>query len=298
MTFKFKLQHHAQFTSDYLKHVLLENAQNICPSQKLAEAMAYAVLNGGKRFRPFLVMETAALFDAQSTQSVCVAAALEVIHCYSLVHDDLPAMDDDDLRRGRPTVHIAYDEATAILVGDALLTLAFEILNNPENGIGAETRSELSLLLARAAGWGGMVSGQALDLAAEEAETHTLDEIERIQQHKTGALLTFACEAGAILGGAAEDGRYALRTYGQLIGRAFQIADDLLDIQGDPQKLGKATAKDTRAGKATLVTLMGVEKAKRVLRDLEDEAVQSLALFGERAEVLMEAAYFVSRRES
>ncbi|MEM7619199.1 MAG: polyprenyl synthetase family protein [Pseudomonadota bacterium] len=297
MTFTQKLKSYAQLTSETLSKFLSEHIQQHSPSEDIAEAMAYAVLGGGKRFRPFLVMETAKLFDVEPETSVPVAVALEVVHCYSLVHDDLPAMDNDEMRRGRPTVHIAFDEATAILTGDALLTLGFELLNDPETIQDANVRSELSLNLARAAGWSGMVSGQALDLKAETAQNHSLEDIKQIQTYKTGALITFACEAGAILGGASLEEKIALKTYGNCLGQAFQIADDLLDVEGNPEKMGKSNAKDGKAGKATFVSVLGINGAKTALQDLQTKAIESLAPFGVRAESLIEAAEFVSKRE-
>lgn len=301
MTFTQRLEQHASLTSSFLAELLSAKVKQHSHAKALCDAMEYAVLNGGKRFRPFLVLETASLFEIAPEKAVPVAAALEAIHCYSLVHDDLPAMDDDKLRRGRPTVHIAFDEATAILAGDGLLTLAFEILSSSQDNKVSQENSarqcELIALLAKAAGWAGMVGGQALDLAAETDHNLKLRDVERIQELKTGALITFACEAGAVLGGAKPPEREALITYGQCIGRAFQIADDLLDIEGDPEKLGKATEKDGTAGKATLVSLMGVEKAKLVLNDMEMLAIESLSPFGDKAQHLIEAAHFVAHRD-
>ena len=262
---------------------------------RLGEAMRYAVLGGGKRIRPFLLIESASLFAPPTDVVYDVAAALECVHCYSLVHDDLPAMDDDMLRRGRPTVHVAFGEATAILAGDALLTLAFEILARPETHESAEVRAELIMGLARAAGWRGMVKGQALDLAAEGADP-TGEEIDRIQALKTGQLIEFACDAGAILGRANGQQREALKTYAQALGRAFQLADDLLDADGDESTLGKAAQKDGAAGKATHVALLGVERAREQLGELEGQAIGALAPFGDDAVILAEAARFVSRR--
>ena len=261
----------------------------------LSEAMRYAVLGGGKRVRPFLLIESAQLFAAPGDGAYDAAAALECVHCYSLVHDDLPAMDDDALRRGRPTVHLAYDEATAILVGDGLLTLAFEILARPETHERATVRAELSLGLARAAGWRGMVEGQALDLATEGAQLSE-SEIARIQALKTGALIEFACEAGAILGQAPEKQRKALQDYGRAVGQAFQLADDLLDVDGDSGQVGKATGKDGAAGKATHVASLGMERARARLGALEGEAIEALKPFGPEADTLIEAARFVTRR--
>jgi len=266
-------------------------------SNPLADAMRYATLGSGKRFRPFLVIETAALFGVSQAKALAAAAAVECIHCYSLVHDDLPAMDDDDLRRGRATVHKAFDEATAILAGDALLTLAFEILGRAETDPDPAIRSELVLGLARAAGWQGMVGGQMLDLLAEHTPTD-LQGVIRIEALKTGALIEFSVIAGAILGrgGAAE--RQALARYARALGLAFQVADDLLDAEGDAAEVGKATAKDAASGKATFVSLLGIEATRNKLKELEAEAIDALDAWDDRADVLREAARFVSLRRS
>jgi farnesyl diphosphate synthase len=221
------------------------------------------------------------------------------VHCYSLVHDDLPAMDDDDLRRGQPTLHKAYDEWTAILAGDALNTLAFEILAEPRVPTDVEVRARLVLGLAQAAGRAGMVGGQCLDLAAEKLAAGpppTVEEIERLQAMKTGALIGFSAEAGAILAQAEAGARAALRRYGEALGLAFQIADDLLDAEGDAAVLGKRVAKDAPAGKATFVSLVGREAARHRLNEAERQAIGALDRFGKRADVLREAAAFVSRR--
>ena len=228
------------------------------------------------------------------------AAALECVHCYSLVHDDLPAMDNDALRRGQPTVWKAFDEWTAILAGDALLTVAFETLSTPSIHPKAEVRLALIAGLARAAGKDGMVGGQALDLEAERlegAQAQTVQDILHLQRLKTGALIRFACEAGAMLGEATADERAALGRYGDAIGRAFQIADDLLDAEGCAETVGKAVSKDAAAGKATLVSLLGIEDARAALLRAEQEAVAALQPFGARGDMLAEAARFVSRRE-
>jgi farnesyl diphosphate synthase len=263
---------------------------------RLAEAMRYAALGGGKRLRPFLVMESARLCGVPDEAAVNAGAALECIHCYSLVHDDLPAMDDDDLRRGRPTVHRAFDEATAILAGDTLLTLAFEIMAHPVTHPDATVRAELGLGLARAAGGGGMAGGQMLDL---EAAGRTLAEAEvlHLQALKTGALIRFGCEAGAILGRASGEIRQALHDYGSALGQAFQLADDLLDVEGDAALVGKTLAKDADAGKATLVGLIGVPRARARLADLEATARNALKPFGREGNILAEAASFVANRK-
>jgi len=263
----------------------------------LAEAMRYAVLGGGKRLRPFLLMQSARLFGVGEEASLDAACALECIHCYSLVHDDLPAMDDDDMRRGRPTVHKAYDEATAILVGDGLLTIAFEIMSAPSTNPDPAIRSELVLHLARASGWHGMVLGQALDLTIGQAGFGKED-VAMMQALKTGALFRFACEAGAILGRANASERAALIAYAAAFGQAFQLADDLLDAEGDAATLGKAVAKDAGQGKATLIALLGTGAAKARLAGLVAEAQQALAPFGERAAILIDAARFVAERRA
>lgn len=271
------------------------------PPDRLTAAMGHAVLSGGKRFRPFLVIESAALFGLDASAALDTAAALECLHCYSLVHDDLPAMDNDDMRRGRPTVHKAFDDWTAILAGDGLLTLAFDILARPANHADPIVRAELVLALARAAGAGGMVGGQAFDLEADKLgvpAVASLAHIRTLQAMKTGALITFAAEAGAILGGACAEERAALRAYGDHLGFAFQIADDLLDAQGDAATVGKAVGKDSAAGKATLVSLMGIEAAQAELERAEAAAVEALAVFGGRADVLIAAAAFVRIRRS
>jgi farnesyl diphosphate synthase len=271
---------------------------------RLLDAVRYASLGAGKRFRPFLVVESASLFGVPREQALLAGVALECVHCYSLVHDDLPAMDNDDLRRGQPTAHKAFDEATAILAGDGLLTFAFDILARPETHPSPAVRVELVLALARAAGLGGMVGGQMLDLAAEgrfdrgvpqqlgEAEVATL------QAMKTGALLKFACRAGAILGQASAAQREALDRYGTAVGKAFQIADDLLDVEGDPALVGKQTGKDAEAGKATIVGLLGPDGARARLRTLVAEAEAALAPFGASAAVLIAGARFVAERHA
>ena len=271
---------------------------------RLLDAMRYATLNGGKRFRPFLVAATASLFDVPRERALLVGAALECVHCYSLVHDDLPAMDDDDLRRGQPTAHKKYDEATAILAGDGLLTFAFDILARPEAHPDPAVRGELVLALARNSGLGGMVGGQMLDLAAEGRFDHgkrqSLDEsgVATLQAMKTGALLRFGCVAGGIMGQAGAEQRAALDRYGTIVGKAFQIADDLLDVEGDSATLGKAAGKDAEAGKATLVAVLGIDQAKARLKALVADAEASLKPFGTKAAVLAEAARFVAERKA
>ena len=271
---------------------------------RLIEAMRYSSLGGGKRFRPFLVVESAALFAVPRCRALMAGAALECVHCYSLVHDDLPAMDNDDLRRGQPTAHKAFDEATAILAGDGLLTLAFDILSRIEMHPDAAVRIDLVGSLARAAGLGGMVGGQMLDLQAEGRFAGNvplkLDEssVRTLQAMKTGALLRFACSAGGILGSANAAQRKALDRYGSAVGQAFQIADDLLDLEGDPALVGKQTGKDAVAGKATIVGMLGAPGARARLKELVAEAEDALAPFGKTAEILIEGARFVAERHT
>ncbi|GAA0785252.1 polyprenyl synthetase family protein [Roseibium denhamense] len=264
---------------------------------RLIAAMRHGALNGGKRLRPVLMMESAALFDADPGQVVPAACALELIHCYSLVHDDLPAMDDDDLRRGQPTVHKAFDDATAILAGDALLTLAFDIIADEKIHQDPAVRLRLSRELARAAGIGGMAGGQMLDLESEHRQ-RTEAEIRQLQAMKTGALLRYACRAGAILAQASPEDVDSLTRFGEIIGLAFQLADDLLDVEASPEAMGKATGKDAEAGKATLVGLLGPEKTRQELVQLLDDANKLLEPFGERARVLRALAGFIVTRPS
>jgi farnesyl diphosphate synthase len=270
--------------------------------KRLVDSMRYATLGGGKRFRPFLVVESASLFGVPRERSLMAGAALECIHCYSLVHDDLPAMDNDDLRRGRPTTHKKFDQATAILAGDSLLTLAFDIASRAETHPDPAIRVALVAALARASGLGGMAGGQMLDLAAEGrfggAAPLGLADVEELQAMKTGALLRFGCLAGAILGEAKDAERNALDRFGAIVGEAFQIADDLLDVEGDPQTVGKATGKDAGAHKATTVSILGVNRAKQKLFGLVAEAETTLAPFGARAGVLKAAARFVAARRA
>jgi len=298
MTFSHRLARSARLVEDRLAAAIGALAAGGAPD-RLAAAMRHAALGGGKRLRPFLVLECAGLLGVPEAAAVQAAAAIECVHCYSLVHDDLPAMDDDDLRRGRPTVHKAFDEWTAILAGDALLTLAFELLAAPETHADAAVRGELVALVARAAGAAGMVGGQCLDLAAEklgEPPRPSLAHVERLQAMKTGALMRCACEAGAVLAGAGPDRRRALAAYGERLGAAFQQADDLLDIEGEAAAMGKATGKDE--GKATVVSAAGLDAARARLAALEREAVAALAGFGPEADALREAAAFVVRRNA
>jgi farnesyl diphosphate synthase len=269
----------------------------IARPERLVAAMRHGALNGGKRLRPFLLIESAALFGGKPAPALRVAAALECVHCYSLIHDDLPAMDDDDLRRGQPTVHRAFDEATAILAGDSLLTCAFDIIADDATVLSAKARITLVSMLARAAGVGGMAGGQALDLQAAE-QVPDEEGIVRLQAMKTGALIRFACEAGPVIASAPEADRERMAEFGSAIGLAFQLADDLLDLTSTSEALGKATDKDAAAGKATLVSLHGPEWARRQLDGLVEQATGLLAPYGDHAAMLAEAARFVAAREN
>ena len=289
-----------------LASLLGESAQpgEIARPSRLMDAMRYAALGGGKRLRPFLMVESAALFGAVGDGVLRAASALEMVHCYSLVHDDLPAMDDDDLRRGRPTLHRHMDEAAAILAGDALLTFAFDVMADPATHPEPSVRADLVLGLARGSGLGGMAGGQMLDLEAEGrydgGRPLILDApaIRRLQAMKTGALLAFAAEAGAILGRATPGERKALLAYGKALGAAFQVADDILDVEASSDAMGKATGKDAARGKGTLVGALGLETARRERDRLADEAVASLSGFGTAADRLRAAARFAAERRS
>jgi farnesyl diphosphate synthase len=266
------------------------------PEARLVEAMRYAALGGGKRMRAFLVIEGAALFHVDRDQAVRVAASIEMMHAYSLVHDDLPCMDDDDLRRGRPSTHRAFDEATAVLAGDALQTRAFEILADPDTQRLAEARCELIAALGSASGARGMAGGQMIDMLAE-GETLSESEIIRLQALKTGRLIQYSVEAGAILGHASVTQRHLMAAYGRDLGAAFQIADDLLDVVGSSLEIGKTAGKDAAAGKATLVGVLGLERARSQAGRLAEQAAAHLDAFGAGAELLRQmAAYVVARR--
>jgi farnesyl diphosphate synthase len=266
---------------------------------RFLEAMRYASLGGGKRFRPFLTIETARLLGVEAEGVERAAAAVEMIHCYSLVHDDLPALDNDDLRRGRPTAHKAFGEAIAILAGDGLLTYAFDVLADSATHEDASVRIELVLHLARAAGLGGMIGGQVLDLEAEQAPgPHEASDVIKLQSMKTGALLHYAVEAGAILGRASASARAALSCYGRALGAAFQVADDILDVEADESALGKRTGKDAGRNKATLVAALGLDGARARRDKLAAEAIDALGSFPEgKGAVLKEAARFVAARD-
>ena len=289
------LAENAEAVTQVLGHFLVVDDET--PEKSLTEAMRYVVLAGGKRIRPFLVTASAGLFNVSESSALRTAAAVEMVHCYSLVHDDLPAMDNDELRRGQPTCHIKYDEATAILAGDALLTKAFEILANPATHPDPKVRCELIEELAKAVGEEGMVGGQILDLLSKQ---RTLDkpEVTRLQRMKTGELIAVSCEAGAILGKAPEAVRHALRAYAHDLGLAFQIVDDLLDVEGNETDVGKKTGKDKAAGKATFVSLLGLEPAKARAEELCDTACAALSPYGEEATILKDAARFVIARDS
>ncbi len=284
MSFEAVLSRCAHDTEQILERLLA--AESAVPT-RLVQAMRYAVLGPAKRLRPFFVIESAALVGVPRGQTLRTAAALECVHCYSLVHDDLPAMDDDDLRRGRPTLHRAFDEATAILTGDALLTLAFEILADTATHSNSMIRTNLILHLARGAGAAGMVGGQMLDIDSDS-------NIERTQVLKTGALFRFACEAGAILGNADPE---PLRQYAKNIGLAFQIADDILDIESTAATVGKATGKDVVKGKATFVEILGLDGARRKANELVIRAIAALDGFGASADTLRDAARYVVARK-
>ncbi len=269
------------------------------PEAPLWDAMRYGSLAGGKRLRPFLVMESSGLFGVADEHALRAGMAVELIHCYSLIHDDLPAMDNSDLRRGRPTVHKKFNDAVAILAGDGLLTLAFEVLADPATHPDPAVRVALVAALAAAAGPAGtgMVGGQMIDLVAETTQ-FDLAEIIRLQEGKTGALIGYSSEAGAILGGAGASERGALRAYARDIGLAFQIADDLLDVEGSAEVVGKPVGADAAAGKATFVSLLGVEGARQEASRLADRAAASLDIFGARADTLKAVARFIVTRNA
>lgn len=264
--------------------------------KRVVEAMRYSCLNAGKAVRPFLVISSAQLFKPDTSAVWDVAAALEMVHTYSLIHDDLPCMDNDDLRRGRPSCHKRFDEATAMLAGDALLTRAFEVIAQNAD-LSAEKKCTLVALLAHAAGYQGMIGGQMLDLMAEECEDMPLEDLQRLQSLKTGQLLSYACMAGAVLGDASEPAQKALKEYAQSLGLVFQITDDILDVEGSVENMGKTLHKDEKEQKATYVSVLGLEKAKAAADDLTQQAIQSLSYFKEKAAVLEELARFVRSRD-
>jgi len=290
--FKAALAENADAVTSVLDELLVERDGS---ENRVIEAMRYVALSDGKCVRPFLVAASADIFGIERSASLRTAVAIELVHCYSLVHDDLPSMDDDDLRRGKPTCHIAYDEATAILAGDALLTKAFEVLSDPETHQDASVRSDLVLALAKAAGDHGMVGGQMLDLLAEHNRLD-LAEITRLQRMKTGELIAVSCEMGAILGKATAHAHQMLHAYAHDIGLAFQIADDLLDVEGDKTEVGKKTSKDAAAGKATFVSLLGIERAREQAEMLVEQAAEHLQVFGNKADHLRALAHFIVNR--
>ncbi len=263
---------------------------------RLYAAMRHAAIGGGKRLRPLLVTATAALFHVNRAVAVRVGTAVEAIHVYSLVHDDLPCMDDDDMRRGKPTVHRAFDDATAVLAGDSLHALAFEILASPQTHPDPFVRGELVSTLALASGPEGMAGGQMMDIEAENA-TFDLQTVMRLQALKTGALIAASVEMGAILGHIPPEGRTHLRGYARDIGLAFQIADDILDVEGDPKLAGKALQKDADAGKGTFVSLMGLERAKQQAEVLVAKANEHLSCYGSEANLLRAIAYYITERD-
>jgi len=299
--FSKRLDKTAEETEALLGQLLADKVETdeIVRPKRLMEAMRYSSLGGGKRLRPFLVVESAAVFGVSRQSALLAGAALECIHCYSLIHDDLPAMDNIDLRRGRPTLHKKTDDATAILAGDGLLTLAFDIITRDEIHRDPTVRLLLTRALARAAGIGGMVGGQILDLAGEGrfGDREPVD-VARLQQMKTGALLRFGCIAGALLGQATPAQYQALDDYGKALGEAFQIADDLLDVEGDAAAHGKPSGQDAALGKTTFVTQLGIEGAKQRVRDLLARADSALSIFGDRGDVLRATSRFVAERKN
>lgn len=304
MKFTQRLTQRANLMEGHLRDVLGEAVAESTPgcgpeARRLAAALHDAAANGGKRVRPLLVIECAALFDVDAQACRNAAAAIECIHCYSLVHDDLPCMDNDELRRGMPTIWKGYDEWTAVLTGDALLTLAFELLAREETHPAAETRLALITTLAKASGARGMVQGQMLDLAASkrgEPKTPTISSTKTLQSLKTGALIEAACHCGGLLGGATPQDLTNLGHYGAALGLAFQISDDLLDLEGTPEDVGKATGKDTTDGKATLVGLLGKAAASAELDRALETANDALERYGAKADVLREIADFIANR--
>ena len=296
-----RLDQTAEETERLLERLLSDTLlpDEIARPKRLMDAMRYSSLGGGKRLRPFLVVESATVFGVPREAALLAGAALECIHCYSLIHDDLPAMDNSDLRRGRPTLHKKTDDATAILAGDGLLTLAFDIISRDEIHRDPTVRLLLTRGLARASGLGGMVGGQMLDLAGEGrfGDREPVD-VARLQQMKTGALLHFGCIAGALLGQASAKEHEALDDYGRALGEAFQIADDLLDVEGDAAALGKPAGADAALGKTTLVTQLGIDGAKQRVRDLLARGDSALSIFGAKGDVLRATSRFVAERKS
>lgn len=298
-SFEERLRSNASATEAMLGELLSSGTKEdeVTRPENLQDAMRHGVLNGGKRLRPFLTVEITRLLGGDISAALRIGAALELLHCHSLIHDDLPAMDNDDVRRGQPTVHKKFDEATAILAGDALLVLAFDVIADPETTISDRQKVELTLALSRAAGHGGMMGGQALDLAAELKAPDEAG-IVTLQAMKTGALIRYACEAGAILAGASNDERKRFRSFGEKIGLAFQVADDLLDLTSDPAVVGKATNKDAARGRGTLVALYGIGWAEETLQRLTSAAFELLSPYGREADVLRNTASFIAYRKN
>ena len=284
----------AVYMEDALNELLPEP---IGPQARVIEAMRYASLGGGKRIRAFLVLQSGRQFGVDRRALARVAAAVECVHAYSLVHDDLPAMDNDDMRRGKPATHRKFDEATAILAGNALLTYAFALLSAQETHPDPHVRSELVLRLSTASGFAGMVGGQMIDVGDKDAQAD-IGQITRMQRLKTGALITFACEAGAIMGRASLQLKHALTNFAHDLGLAYQIADDLLDHDGDPKQMGKAARKDEKAGKATFVTILGAERARAQAEILANQAAAHLDVFDEKADLLRGLVSFVVHRRA
>ncbi|EJF80530.1 polyprenyl synthetase family protein [Bartonella doshiae] len=293
------LAKHGRTVEKRLDVLLNDKAQKseIARPEILIKAMRHGVLNGGKRLRPFLVIQSASLFDIPAEHALEIACALECVHCYSLIHDDLPAMDNDTLRRGKPTVHIAFDEATAILAGNALLTFAFEIIAHKAYMLSFETRIKLITALAQAAGLGGMLGGQMLDLEAEKKPLESTDII-TLQRMKTAALISFACQAGAIIGNASKELTEKLAAFGTYLGLAFQLTDDLLDVTAKTETLGKTAGKDETAHKATFVRLYGIEETQKRRNEFITKAEELLLPFGAKAKPLQQAACFSATRKS
>ncbi|MBB5074207.1 farnesyl diphosphate synthase [Bartonella callosciuri] len=293
------LAKHGHSVEKRLDTLLSDQVQNgeIARPEILIKAMRHGVLNGGKRLRPFLVIQSAALFNIPPEQALDIACALECVHCYSLIHDDLPAMDNDTLRRGKPTVHIAFDEATAILAGNALLTLAFEIIAHKADTLPFDTRIKLITALAQSAGLGGMLGGQMLDIEAEKKPQESTNII-TLQRMKTGALISFACQAGAIIGNAPKEFIEKLAAFGAYLGLAFQLTDDLLDVTASSEILGKTAGKDEIAHKATFVRLYGIEETQKKRDELIAQAETLLVPFGAKAKPLQQAARFSATRKN
>ncbi|WP_455480607.1 polyprenyl synthetase family protein [Bartonella sp. B12(2025)] len=293
------LAKHAHAIEKRLDTLLSAQVQNgeIARPEILIKAMRHGVLNGGKRLRPFLVIQSAALFNVPAEHSLDIACALECVHCYSLIHDDLPAMDNDTLRRGKPTVHIAFDEATAILAGNALLTLAFEIIAHKACALPFDTRIKLITTLAQSAGLGGMLGGQMLDLEAEKKSQDSAHII-TLQRMKTAALISFACQAGAIIGNAPKELTEKLATFGTYLGLAFQLTDDLLDVTASTEALGKTAGKDETTQKATFVRLYGIQETQKKRDELIAKAETLLRPFGAKAKLLQQATLFSATRKN